>query len=134
MRLTIVYTVIALIATAANLCAQELTVRAWHGPARIEISVFIGTGVGLIVKYVLDKIFIFRFRAVNTLHNLKTFIVYTAMGVVTTMLFWGFEFGFNAFFQDKNMRYVGALIGFGFGYWAKYHLDKRFVFRPQTAS
>ena len=133
MRLTIVYTIIALIATAANLCAQELTVRAWHGAFQIEISVFIGTGVGLIVKYVLDKIFIFRFRAANALHDLQTFIVYTAMGVVTTLLFWGFEFGFNASFQDKNMRYLGALIGLGFGYWAKYHLDKRFVFRIQAA-
>jgi putative flippase GtrA len=134
MRLAIVYTFIALIATAANLGAQELTVRTWRGAFEIEISVFIGTGVGLVVKYVLDKIFIFRFRAANTLHDLQTFILYTAMGVVTTLLFWGFEFGFNAAFQDRNRRYLGALIGLGLGYWAKYHLDKRFVFRPQAAS
>jgi hypothetical protein len=25
------------------------------------------------------------------------------------------------------------LIGLGLGYWAKYHLDKRFVFRTQAA-
>jgi putative flippase GtrA len=133
MRLAIVYTIIALIATAANLGAQELAVRAWHGAFQIELSVFIGTGVGLVVKYVLDKIFIFRFRAASTLHDLQTFILYTGMGVVTTLLFWGFEFGFNSAFQDKNMRYVGALIGLGLGYWAKYHLDKRFVFRAQVA-
>jgi len=133
MRLAIVYTIIALIATAANLGAQELTVRAWHGAYQIEISVFIGTGVGLVAKYVLDKIFIFRFRAANTLHDLQTFILYAAMGVVTTLVFWGFEFGFNSAFQDKNMRYVGALIGLAIGYWAKYHLDKRFVFRIQPA-
>jgi putative flippase GtrA len=133
MRLAIVYTIIALIATAANLGAQELTVRAWHGAYQIEISVFIGTGVGLVVKYVLDKIFIFRFRAANTLHDLQTFILYIAMGVVTTLVFWGFEFGFNSAFQDKNMRYLGALIGLAIGYWAKYHLDKRFVFRIQAA-
>jgi putative flippase GtrA len=133
MRLAIVYTIIALIATAANLGAQELTVRAWHGAFQIELSVFIGTGVGLVVKYVLDKIFIFRFRAASTLHDLQTFILYTGMGVVTTLLFWGFEFGFNSAFQDKNMRYVGALIGLAIGYWAKYHLDKRFVFRIQAA-
>ena len=82
-----------------------------------------------LVKYVLDKIFIFRFRAASTLHDRHTFILYTAMGVVTTLLFWGFEFGFNSAFQDKDMRYVGGLIGLGLGYWAKYHLDKRFVFR-----
>ncbi len=133
MRLAIVYTIIALFATAANLGAQELTVRAWHGAFRIELSVFVGTGVGLVVKYLLDKKFIFRFRAASTSHDLHTFILYTAMGVVTTLLFWGFEFGFNAACQDKNMRYVGALIGLGLGYWAKYHLDKRFVFRAHAA-
>src|SRR5258708_14094786 len=133
MGVAIVYPSSALIATAANLGAQELTVRAWHGAFQIELSVFIGTGVGLVVKYVLDKVFIFRFRAASTLHDLHTFILYTAMGVVTTLLFWGFEFGFNSAFQDKNMRYVGALIGLGLGYCANYHLDKRFVFRPQAA-
>jgi putative flippase GtrA len=133
MRLAIVYTMIALIATAANLGAQEFTVRVWHVAFQIEHSVFIGTGAGLVVKYVLDKIFIFRFRAASTLHDLQTFILYSGMGVVTTLLFWGFELGFNATFQDKNMRYVGALIGLGLGYWAKYHLDKRFVFRAQVA-
>jgi len=133
MRLAIVYTIIALIATVGNLAAQELTVRVWHGAFQIALSVLVGTGVGLVVKYVLDKIFIFRFRATGTLHDLQTFILYTGMGVVTTLLFWGFEFGFNATFQDKNMRYVGALIGLGIGYWAKYRLDKRFVFRTRVA-
>ena len=88
MRLAVVYTIIALIATAANLGAQELTVRAWHGAFQIEISVFIGTGVGLVVKYVLDKIFIFRFRAASTLHDLHTFILYTAMGVDENRRHW----------------------------------------------
>jgi putative flippase GtrA len=133
MRLAIIYAVLALIAMATNIGAQELTVRAYHGPFPVALSVFVGTGVGLVVKYLLDKKFIFRFRAASTSHDLHTFILYTAMGVVTTLLFWGFEFGFNAAFQDKNMRYVGALIGLGLGYWAKYHLDKRFVFRPQAA-
>ena len=36
MRLAIVYTFIALIATGANLGAQELTVRVWHGAFQIE--------------------------------------------------------------------------------------------------
>ena len=133
MRLAIVYTMIALIATAANLAAQEATVRVWHRAFRIALSVFIGTGAALVVKYVVDKIVIFRFRVASILHDLQTSILYTGMGVATSLLFWGFEFGFNATFQDKNMRYVGALIGLGLGYWAKYHLDERFVFRAQIA-
>src|SRR5260370_25938649 len=94
MRLAIVYTIIALISTAANLGAQELTVRTWHGALQIELSVFIGTCVGLVVKYVLDKVFIFSFRPASTLYDLNTFYLYTPMGVVTYQLFWCFELGY----------------------------------------
>lgn len=134
MRLAIVYTIIALIATAANLASQAIVVRVWTGPWPIEISVLVGTAVGLVMKYVLDKIYIFRFKADNAVHDLQTFILYTLMGVVTTLVFWAFEFGFYAAFQDKSLRYLGALIGLAIGYWTKYHLDKRFVFRASTAS
>jgi putative flippase GtrA len=129
MRLAIVYAIIALIATVANLGAQALSVRVWTGLWHIEISVLVGTAVGLVLKYVLDKIYIFRFKADDALHDLQTFILYTGMGVVTTLLFWGFEFGFYQAFHDKSLRYLGGLIGLVLGYWAKYHLDKRFVFR-----
>jgi len=129
MRLAIVYAIIALIATAANLAAQALSVRVWTGLWHIEISVLVGTAVGLVLKYVLDKIYIFRFKADDALHDLQTFTLYTGMGAVTTLLFWGFEFGFYGAFQDKSLRYLGGLIGLVLGYWAKYHLDKRFVFR-----
>ena len=134
MRTAIVYSLIALIATAANLGAQALSVWVWHGRWQIEISVFLGTGIGLVVKYVLDKIFIFRFKARSAAHDLQTFVLYTGMGVATTVIFWAFEFGFYEAFHDKNLRYVGALIGLALGYWAKYHLDKRFVFRVAPAS
>jgi putative flippase GtrA len=133
MRLAIVYAIIALIATAANLAAQALAVRLWTGPWQIELSVLVGTAVGLVLKYLLDKAFIFRFKAENAAHDLQTFILYTGMGVVTTLVFWGCEFAFYRAFEDKSLRYLGGLIGLVIGYWAKYHLDKRFVFRPAVA-
>jgi putative flippase GtrA len=51
------------------------------------------------------------------------------MGVVTTAVFWGFEFGFDHLFGTREMRYAGGVIGLAIGYVAKYQLDKRFVFR-----
>jgi len=134
MRLAIVYAIIALIATAANLESQALCVWAWQGTWHIELSVLVGTAVGLVVKYLLDKIYIFRFKAESAAHDLQTFILYTAMGVATTLIFWGFEFAFYRAFEDKSLRYLGGLIGLAIGYWAKYHLDKRFVFRSAVAS
>ncbi len=50
------------------------------------------------------------------------------MGLVTTMIFWGFEYGFHLIFESKKMRYFGGIIGLAIGYFIKYHLDKRFVF------
>jgi len=82
---------------------------------------------------VLDKIFIFNFRSRSALHDVQVFLQYTAVGALTTLIFWLFEFGFNAVFADKNMRYVGALIGLAIGYYIKYRIDKRFVFRTQVA-
>ena len=134
MRLAIVYAIIALIATAANLGVQALAVRASSGLWQIEISILIGTLVGLVIKYVLDKIFIFRFKADNAIHDLQVFILYTGMGVATTFVFWGCEFAFYSAFEDKSLRYLGGLIGLALGYWAKYHLDKRFVFHASIAS
>ena len=88
----------------------------------------VGTGVGLIIKYVLDKKFIFRFRPQNTAHDGRTFLLYTVMGGLTTVIFWGFELGFEHLFGSREMRYLGGVIGLAIGYLAKYQLDKRFVF------
>ena len=128
MRLAITYAVLALIAMATNIGAQELSVRVYNGAFGVPLSVFIGTGVGLVVMYVLDKAFIFRFRARDKLHDVQSFGLYTVPGVVTTAIFWGFEFGFEAAFHSKDMRYVGGLIGLAIGYFTKYRLDKRYVF------
>lgn len=122
------YLLFALIATVANIGAQDLAIRAYDGPYSIPLAVIWGTGVGLIIKYLLDKKYIFRFRAQSTAHDGRTFVLYSAMGLLTTAVFWGFEFGFGHFFGTKAMRYLGAAIGLGLGYVAKYQLDKRFVF------
>ena len=134
MRLAVVYSLLALIATMANLLAQAVAVRLWSGPWPIEVSILVGTGVGLVVKYVLDKIYIFRFTAKSAAHDAATFLLYAGMGVITTLIFWGFEFAFYRAFADKDLRYLGGAIGLAIGYWAKYRLDKRFVFRGGVSS
>lgn len=122
------YTLFALLATAANIGSQDITLRVYAGPAPVPASVLVGTAVGLLVKYALDKKYIFRFRAANIAHDTRTFFFYTLVGVFTTAIFWGFEFGFDYLFQTKTMRYTGGVIGLAIGYYLKYRLDKRFVF------
>ena len=131
-KLAINYAIFALIATAANIGAQDVVIRAYSGAFDILASVVVGTGVGLVVKYILDKRYIFRFRARNVAHDTQTFALYTVMGLATTVIFWGFEFGFHHIFETKEMRYLGGVIGLAIGYLTKYHLDKRYVFRTEA--
>jgi len=127
--LVVLYSIFAVIATAVNIATQELVFRVYEGPFFLVSSVGAGTLTGLVVKYVLDKRYIFRFQPDDAVHDSKTFLLYSLMGVFTTMIFWGFEFGFHYLFASKEMRYMGGIIGLGIGYISKYYLDKLFVFR-----
>ena len=131
-NLTINYAIFALIATAANIGAQDLVIRTYRGAFDILASVVVGTGVGLVFKYILDKHYIFRFRARSVAHDTQTFALYTVIGLATTVIFWGFEFGFHHIFETKEMRYLGGVIGLAIGYVTKYYLDKRYVFRTEA--
>ena len=131
MRLHINYTIFAVVATIVNIASQDISIRLYDGVYSVVISVLVGTVVGLIVKYILDKKYIFQFQIKNAAHDTHTFALYTVMGIITTAVFWGFEFGFDYLFQSKEMRYTGGIIGLAIGYYIKYQLDKRFVFVTQ---
>lgn len=134
MRLALKYTIFAVLATLANIGAQHATVSLLHWAYVLPVSVLVGTAVGLYVKYWLDKHYIFRFKTVDVAHDTRTFLLYSAMGVITTAVFWGFEFAFHWLYQTDVMRYTGGVIGLAIGYVIKYQLDKRFVFVKLEAS
>lgn len=129
LKLAMLYTAFAIVATFCNILAQDICSYLYSGPFYILISIIIGTGVGLIIKYILDKKYIFKYKTKNVQHDGQVFLLYTLMGIFTTVIFWSFEFGFHAIFATKEMRYVGGVIGLMIGYICKYYLDKRFVFR-----
>lgn len=128
MQLIFVYAILASVAVIANIVAQDIIIRIWQWDYPLLASLAIGTATGLVVKYWLDKRYIFSFRAPSRLHDGGTFILYSAMGLVTTAIFWGFEFIFDYLFASKEMRYLGGVLGLSIGYTVKYHLDKHYVF------
>ena len=132
-KLAIRYAILAAVATVANIAAQEGSLQVYQGLFDIGLSIFVGTAVGLVVKYILDKRYIFRFKAQNRRHDSRIFILYTVMGLLTTVIFWGFEWAFQLLYETKEMRYLGGVIGLTLGYLTKYQLDKRFVFRVKPA-
>lgn len=132
--LIIRYAGFAGIATLCNLGAQRAVFAVLpDGTARLVAALILGTGVGLVVKYLLDKRWIFfdRARALGT--QARRFSLYTLTGVGTTALFWGAESLFWAIWETRQMREVGAILGLTAGYVIKYQLDKRFVFRGGEA-
>jgi putative flippase GtrA len=133
MKLAVVYLLLAVIATLCNLATQDVAVRLYGGPGNLWLAMLAGTGVGLVVKYMLDKRFIFSFRADSLGHEGYVFVLYTLVGIGTTLLFWSVEFAFDYLFHTLGARYTGATIGLALGYLVKYRLDKRYVFRQVPA-
>jgi len=123
------YSAFAVIATLANLAAQRL-VLATYGryDGGLFIAIFIGTAVGLVVKYLLDKRWIFFDTSKGAKAHGERFSRYTLTGVFTTAIFWGMETAFWYIWLTDTMREVGAVIGLAIGYIVKFQLDKRFVF------
>ena len=122
------YTLFAALATLANLATQRSVL--WFGKSDLLFALAVGTGtlVGLFLKYILDKRWIFGDMSVGVKAHSKLFSLYTAIGIITTALFWGTETMFWLAWQTDAMRELGAIVGLSFGYVIKYHLDRRFVF------
>lgn len=102
-------------------------------PAGLGLAIGAGTGVGLVVKYLLDKRWIFHDRSAGARAHARRFSRYTATGVVTTAIFWGTEAAAWAIWGTEFAREAGAVLGLTAGYLSKYRLDRRLVFTPGEA-
>jgi putative flippase GtrA len=122
------YIVFALISTFANLFLQFLSFKVYSGIGAIYLAMFVGTLSGLVIKYILDKKYIFFHEVKDKKEDAKKFALYSLMGVFTTLIFWGVEILFDHIYNTSNAKYIGGLIGLAIGYVIKYFLDKKFVF------
>jgi len=129
-RIAWLYAFFAVLSIAVNIGTQMLSVALYHGRWAIPLSIAAGTATGLVSKYVLDKRWIFRHVSRDRSHEARTFVLYTAMGAVTTVVFWGTELAFHLVFHSDALRYLGGVIGLVVGYVLKYWLDRRYVFTP----
>ena len=128
--LVIKYAAFAGVAMLANLATQRLVLHGAQTGSHFALGVGAGTLVGLLIKYVLDKRWIFYDLETGAKNHSRKFTLYLAMGLVTTGLFWGTETAFWLIWQTDRLRELGALVGLSIGYFIKYNLDRRFVFKP----
>ncbi|MEQ8335442.1 GtrA family protein [Nisaea sp.] len=130
------YAGFAVIATLVNLATQRVVLQ--YGDSGITLALAIGAGTlaGLVIKYLLDKRWIFYDLGTGMKQHGQKFALYTAMGLITTAIFWGTETAFWLVWGTDLMREIGAVLGLTVGYVVKYNLDRRLVFtdrRMETA-
>ncbi|MBC3864295.1 GtrA family protein [Undibacterium jejuense] len=132
MRITIIYTGLALIATLTNLLAQMLSRFLYNGKHNVLVSLICGSVAGLLLKYWLDKRHIFRVQTHNVLQNVTSFSLYTLSGLMTTVLFWSSELLAAHFLRTTAFIYAIGAIALLIGYTIKYRLDRKFVFSQRA--
>ena len=131
-NITILYIFFALLSTGVNLITQWFIFILFSNTFTIYIALFIGTFTGLVTKYFFDKKWIFYYTPKNRYDNFYKFILYSFMGAFTTIIFWGTEISFYYFFDFRGSQYVGGGLGLIIGYFLKYILDKRYVFKVSS--
>lgn len=124
------YIAFAVVATIANLAAQEAFLRA---SGSLTVAILAGTAAGFATKYLLDKKWVFADRYTTHSHELRKVTLYGAFSVVTTLVFWLFEVAFWMAWRTDLAKYTGAVLGLAVGYAIKFVLDRAFVFRVGRA-
>lgn len=127
-KLVFRYVLFAILATLANLSAQRVMIMLDDTEIGFIKALALGTLMGLILKYVLDKIWIYEDFDQDLKAHGKKMTRYMGTGIFTTALFWIIETVFWLTWQTDLMREIGAVVGLILGYAIKYHLDKRYVF------
>jgi putative flippase GtrA len=125
----LLYIYFAFFASIINIFSQYLVFESYEGAYIIYIAMFVGTSLGLISKYIMDKMYIFKYSISNLYDYSKNFSAYVLTGIFTTLIFWSFEYLFYILFNNEIAIYLGAIIGLSIGYTVKYKLDKNFVFK-----
>jgi putative flippase GtrA len=126
------YVAFAIVATFANLAAQEAVIRL-SPAAPLTLSILTGTAVGFFLKYLLDKKWVFGDGYSDRRQELQKITLYGVFSVLTTLVFWSLEVAFWVIWRTDLAKYTGAVLGLAIGYAAKFMLDRTFVFKERRA-
>ncbi len=132
MTLAFRYVLFAVISTLVNFAVQEVSLNLL--PIQpLMLSILFGTAAGFVVKYVLDKRWIFFDGYTSRANEAKKVSLYGVFSILTTIIFWSFELAFWTIWGTTFAKYAGGALGLAIGYALKYALDRKFVFRPEGA-
>ena len=126
------YVLFAILSTLVNFAAQEAVITTMPTDTLLP-SILAGTAAGFVVKYLLDKYWIFYDGYASAGSEARKVTLYGLFSVLTTLIFWASEIAFWSIWQTDLAKYTGGALGLAFGYALKYQLDRRFVFRASGA-
>ncbi|MBL4629574.1 MAG: GtrA family protein [Roseicyclus sp.] len=126
--LVIRYVAFAVVAVLVNLAVQRLVLLGGDTALWFTFALGAGTVAGLVVKFGLDKRWIFYDGTRGAVAQGRQFGLYSLMGIAPTAIFWVSETSFWLIWGTDFARELGAVIGLSVGYITKYQLDRRFVF------
>ena len=125
------YILFAILATTVNIFFQYLSFLLIDHKYELYIAILNGTILGMILKYYLDKNYIFYYVK-KKFNNKNIFLLYIFTSIFTTIIFWAIELWFSYHVNIAYSEYLGALVGLTLGYSLKYILDKHLVFNNQS--
>ena len=118
----VLYFLFALLASFINIIGQHIFLTF---NKNLFLAVIVGSGAGLVFKYVLDNNFVFDGKQPI---NIKTFFIYAFVGACITPIIWIVEVIFLNIFGTVFMRDIGALLGLALAYFLKFDMDNSYVF------
>ena len=90
------YAAFAAFATAVNIATQAASNALYAGRHELYAGMAAGTLAGLVVKYTLDRRWIFHDRTASLRGHSVRFALYSWTGALTTCIFWATELSFVA--------------------------------------
>ena len=89
------YIIFCIIAILINLSTQRIIMELIF-INNYFLALLIGTLFGLVIKFILDKKYIFAYSDSSIKNNSLKFSFYSFNGILTTLLFWGTESVFSS--------------------------------------
>ena len=114
----ILYALFAVLSIIANIGSQRLFFALGdHFFSIVPLNIMrfatlvVGTGVGFILKYILDRFYIFEADTQGVAEEGKQISLYASTALITTTIFWGTQLSFDFLWSYENSRYIGGVLG-----------------------
>ena len=127
-KIAVLCILFAALSAVINIGSQMVLIWAYKAPFAIEVHILVGAAAGLAMHYFLEKRYIFVFTSKNLAHDGKLLFFYSAIGVITTFIYWNIEHAIHLIYDTDLIHYVGVVVGLATGYYIKFQLDKKHDF------